>query len=89
MAVWRYAPIDLLHRSITAVYLTILNRHHAKRRVLAGRPGVVVDASLESPEESARIRREAMQVVGTGEVLNSQAFDDLTDIQNIDFIYAL
>ena len=54
-----------------------------------GRPGVVVDASLESPEESARIQREVMLAAGAGEVMNSRAFDDLTDGQNIDFIYAL
>ena len=37
-----------------------------------GLPGVVVDASLESPEESARIQREVMLAAGAGEVMNTR-----------------
>ncbi|TRM57618.1 major facilitator superfamily domain-containing protein [Schizophyllum amplum] len=73
---------------ITAAYLSLLNRKHAARRVAAGKAGVVVDASLEEYRDT---RREANGVEKQrGETLaNERAFDDLTDLENEDFMYAL
>jgi len=65
---------------VGAAYLSWLNRQHAARRVALGKTGEVVDESLEKYKGSS----------GNAKALsNDQAFDDLTDLQNEDFIYVL
>ncbi|KAL0058349.1 hypothetical protein AAF712_014983 [Marasmius tenuissimus] len=66
---------------ITAVYLKYLNKKHEATRLRVGKTVKVVDRSLESYKASDKRRR--------GEAKNEQAFDDLTDLENEDFIYVL
>ena len=58
-----------------------------------GKAAEIVDTSLETAKESARLQtliEEQAQEEGTDpKRLNSRAFDDLTDRQNEDFIYVL
>ena len=58
-----------------------------------GKAAEIIDTSLETTEESARLQKineEKEQAEGVDPtVLNSRAFDDLTDTQNEDFIYVL
>ncbi|KAJ7267607.1 MFS transporter [Mycena haematopus] len=67
----------------TAAYLTVLNRSHSARRISLGKIGVLVDASLETTEDAAA----AQEANGAQFAVN--AFDDLTDKVNEDFIYVL
>lgn len=76
------------------MYLVYLNRHHSRRRVLAGKDAVIVDYSLLAPEEVERLRR--MKAVDeqhddardkAGGRVGEHAFDDLTDLMNDEFIY--
>ena len=71
----------------TAAFLALLNKKHARGRALAGRPGAIIDTSLLSADESARLK--AQGVSTAADALNGQAFDDLTDVENVDFIYVL
>ena len=74
---------------ITAAYLAFLNKRHAARRIAVGKAGVVVDASLED-YAGRRTATEGGVEKQQGETLaNERAFDDLTNLQNEDFIYAL
>lgn len=67
----------------TAFYLALLNRSHAARRVAMGRKGALVDASLERTEDAGEAQR------ANGAQYGANAFDDLTDSANEDFIYVL
>ncbi|KAI0033575.1 major facilitator superfamily domain-containing protein [Vararia minispora EC-137] len=67
---------------VAVVYLSWLNARHAARRVALGKPAVVIDRSLEKFRGT---RTNADEKDAT----NDQAFDDLTDLQNEDFIYVL
>ncbi|KAG8693114.1 hypothetical protein FRC08_009318 [Ceratobasidium sp. 394] len=74
-----------------ALYLSFKNKQHAAARRRAGKKVVVIDASLE---DSKAAREAAKKNNTTGEEvvkrrLNDQAFNDLTDLQNEDFIYVL
>ncbi|KAK7680293.1 hypothetical protein QCA50_016533 [Cerrena zonata] len=77
----------------TAVYLTLLNKRHAARRHRLGKAAVIVDTSLETAKDSARIQLQneesEIREGADPSALNGQAFDDLTDSQNEDFIYVL
>lgn len=66
---------------VTAAYLTWRNSEHAKRRVALGKAGKIVDRSIQAYSE--------MEAKDGAEARNDQAFDDLTDVQNEDFIYVL
>ncbi|KAK1223989.1 hypothetical protein PQX77_013125 [Marasmius sp. AFHP31] len=66
---------------VTAVYLTYLNKRHEAARLRVGKIVKVVDRSLELYKARDKRRR--------GEAQNEQAFDDLTDLKNEDFIYVL
>ncbi|KAJ7709792.1 MFS transporter [Mycena rosella] len=66
----------------TAVYLMLLNRAHSARRTALGRTGVLVDASLERTEDAASAQQ------ANGAQFGANAFDDLTDKANEDFICA-
>ena len=68
--------------AITTLYLAGLNRAHARRRVALGKSAVVVDQSLDSPEEvaaaaaaTARRRREG-SASGTGPGQVGEGADD-------------
>ncbi|KAI0340252.1 MFS general substrate transporter [Trametopsis cervina] len=78
---------------ITSGYLTLLNKRHAGARQRAGKAADVVDTSLESAKDAERLQhlnQEKERSTGADRaVLNSKAFDDLTDTQNEDFIYVL
>lgn len=70
--------------STAAVYIKVLNRGHAARRVALGKPAEVVDLSMEAAE-TLREKGEALNVEEGG--VGENAFDDITDLQNEDFIY--
>jgi hypothetical protein len=67
---------------IVTLYITFLNKQHAARRVELGKSAVVVDVSLETAEEAERRRAEA----GPQES-GSNAFENMTDLKNEDFIF--
>ena len=71
---------------ITAAYLHYLNKQQEKKRVALGKPEKVIDTSILSIEDAAKVRTEINQREG---VTNDQAFDDLMDWQNEDFVYVL
>ncbi|KAJ8087662.1 hypothetical protein PM082_006497 [Marasmius tenuissimus] len=66
---------------VTAAYLKYLNKKHEATRIQMGKVGKVVDRSLESYKAADKGKE--------GEAKNDQAFDDLTDLRNEDFIYVL
>ncbi|KAG7097868.1 hypothetical protein E1B28_005180 [Marasmius oreades] len=68
---------------ITATYLAYLNKWQEEARIRKGKPGKVVDRSLET----YKARDSSGSVEGNAR--NDQAFDDLTDRDNEDFIYVL
>ncbi|KFA69925.1 hypothetical protein S40285_03902 [Stachybotrys chlorohalonatus IBT 40285] len=83
---------------ITSAYLFYLNRDHSRRRVLAGKDAVIVDYSLYSPEDADRLRRARVSDARLVESsanggddsehrVGARAFDDLTDLQNDEFIF--
>ncbi|KAJ7217670.1 MFS general substrate transporter [Mycena pura] len=67
----------------TVVYLTMLNRGQAARRTALGKMGVLIDASLERTEDAAAAQQ------ANGAQFGANAFDDLTDRENEEFIYVL
>ncbi|WVQ82643.1 hypothetical protein IAT38_004775 [Cryptococcus sp. DSM 104549] len=79
--------------AITGLYLAFLNRRNIKRRRANGKTGAVVDYSLVSSKKWAEMREKqaaADKAEGKeGEQHGSQAFMDLTDLQNEDFIFSL
>ena len=70
-------------RRVTAAYLAFRNKQQANKRIRLGKPGIIVDRSLEQYKD-----RDVDDGVAKDEI-NNQAFDDLTDMQNEDFIYVL
>jgi hypothetical protein len=77
---------------VTTVYLGVMNRSHAKRRVDLGKSAVVYDASLDTAEQVERLRDEARASGETGataeqEQAGERAFLDLTDLANEDFVF--
>jgi len=73
-------------------YLIFLNKRNLKRRIANGKTGANVDYSLEDSSKWAQMRADAKakaQEGGQEEVLNERAFEDLTDLQNQDFVYSL
>ncbi|KAH7323052.1 major facilitator superfamily domain-containing protein [Stachybotrys elegans] len=76
---------------VTSSYLAYLNREHSQRRVKAGKDAVIVDYSLYSAEEADRLRRthavDRAESAATNEETGAHAFEDLTDLQNNEFIF--
>lgn len=73
------------------VYLAFLNRKHAKRREDMGKSAVVVDESMVGKErigeaKGAELESGDADVDGRARA-NDHGFDDMTDMQNEDFIY--
>ncbi|CAE6464839.1 unnamed protein product [Rhizoctonia solani] len=79
---------------VTALYLAFLNKQHAATRRRAGKKAEIIDTSLEDSKRARQAAKEnemseGDESRGTKRRLNDQAFDDLTDLQNEDFIYVL
>lgn len=72
--------------SLTGAYLHYLNRRQAAKRVRMGKVGNVIDTSILNIKDAAKARVETNLKEG---VKNDQAFLDLTDFQNEDFVYVL
>ena len=68
------------------MYLHYLNLRQAARRRRMGKSAAVVDTSILTIEEAAKVRTEKNEKEG---ITNDQAFDDLTDWQNEDFVYVI
>jgi Na+/alanine symporter len=68
--------------SLTAFYLTLAKRWHSARRTALGKTGDLVDASLENTKDAAAAQQ------ANGAQFAANAFDDLTDRVNEDFICA-
>jgi len=74
------------------LYLIYLNKRNMKRRIANGKTGANVDYSLEDSSKWAQMRLDAKARTtesGQEEVYNEKAFEDLTDLQNEDFVYSL
>lgn len=65
--------------TLTTLYLMLLNRKHANTRIALGKNGVVVDRSMMNALE----RSENEPTGDEGD----KAFDDMTDLQNEDFVF--
>jgi len=75
-------------------YLIYLNKRNAKRRTASGKTGALVDYSLENSGNWAKMRADAAAAAGAEDgakdvTTNDNAFADLTDLKNEDFIYSL
>lgn len=66
------------------LYVTVLNKKHAARRVELGKAAEVVDLSMEE-SKALKEKGETMNAEHGG--LGEKAFDDVTDLKNEDFIY--
>ncbi len=67
-----------------------LNKRQEKRRADAGQVGRKQDASLMTLQQAEKYK-ETMQADASarGETVNANAFSDLTDLKNIDFMYVI
>ena len=77
---------------VQTLYLGFLNKRNVSRRRENGKTGAVVDYSLESSNKWQGLREEQAKkdaAEGHVEEHNTQAFLDLTDMQNEDFVYSL
>lgn len=82
---------------ITSVYLFTLNKAHARRRVALGKSAIIIDESLDAPEEIERRRArraaagESQATEGTAvsadNRVGERAFENLTDIKNEEFVF--
>ncbi|KAI1758511.1 MFS general substrate transporter [Hypoxylon sp. FL1150] len=87
---------------LTTAHLKLLNKNHAKRRVAMGKSAVIIDTSLDSPEEiaaqqSREVDRESPRSAEEGDASTSpsedverpgdRAFENLTDLQNEEFVF--
>jgi hypothetical protein len=74
---------------LQALYLTYLNKRNNKRRAAMGKTGVNVDYSLEDSSKWAGMRAKQAAEGGQAADYNAHAFEDLTDLNNEDFVYSL
>ncbi|KAI1385548.1 MFS general substrate transporter [Hypoxylon trugodes] len=86
-----YVAIIVLS-GLTTAYLRLLNAGHAKRRVAMGKSAIIVDTSLDSAKEvAAREEINAATAEATGgeevERPGERAFENLTDLQNEEFVF--
>jgi len=69
---------------LATLYLMFLNRKHANRREALGKSAIVADRSMMNAQERlADEQNNAGDEVEGGE----KAFDDITDLQNEDFVF--
>ncbi|KAF9522154.1 allantoate permease [Crepidotus variabilis] len=66
---------------ITVAYLSYLNEKKRRHRIARGKEGKIIDYSLMTTAEIENMRNEGIDVA-TGK----QAFEDLTDLQNDEFV---
>ena len=66
-----------------------LNRKQAQLRKRMGKEAEVIDTSILTIEDAAKARAAARDSEKGMSSRNDQAFDDLTDWQNEDFVYVL
>ncbi len=75
-----------------AWHMKRLNKKNEKRREALGRVGKRLDTSIFTLKEAnvynEQLRKDMLES-GHNEKLNANAFDDLTDLQNPDFHFAL
>lgn len=64
-------------------YLSFLNKKHEQQRVAAGKDAKVVDHSMHAVG-AVTIDKEGVPIQ---QVVNDNAFKDLTDWKNEDFVY--
>lgn len=67
---------------LTAAYLFHLNKKNEVRRVKAGKDAMIIDYSMTSPDH-------VEEKDGQRHTIGRNAFEDLTDLQNDEFIYIL
>ncbi|KAK1511391.1 major facilitator superfamily transporter, partial [Colletotrichum abscissum] len=86
---------------LVSLYLAFLNRSHSKRRVAMGKSAVIIDTSLFSAAEAEKAKQEqAAQIAGDNghemaaageeqaeENVGARAFDNLTDLENEEFVF--
>jgi hypothetical protein len=66
----------------------LLNKRHAKRRVAMGKSEIIVDRSMMNSQER-QISDQVDEANGEGvwAAGGEKAFDDITDLENEDFIF--
>lgn len=77
---------------VQGVWLALLNRRNANKRTAMGRSGPNIDYSLESSSKWAAMKAQQQQneqESGEQDEYNANAFADLTDLKNVDFVYSL
>ncbi|KAL4877377.1 major facilitator superfamily domain-containing protein [Aspergillus karnatakaensis] len=68
---------------LNMMYIVYLNRQHEKRRVAMGKPAKIIDRSMQQVGEP-----EDDDLKGeSGQTTDDNAFKDLTDFENEDFVY--
>jgi hypothetical protein len=81
--------VIILLVGVGALYITYLNKRHAKERERLGKSAYVVDLSMA---ESLKLASEEGGAINDGKAaggVGDKAFDDVTDLKNEDFIYVL
>ncbi|CAA7267484.1 unnamed protein product [Cyclocybe aegerita] len=73
---------------ITVAYLWHLNEWNRKRRLARGEAGKIVDYSMLSVEEAEKARQDQDASGASARGIGNHAFEDLTDLQNDEFILA-
>ena len=74
---------------VGALYITYLNKRHARERERLGKSAYVVDLSMA---KSSKLAHEGGGAINDGKAaggVGDKAFDDVTDLKNEDFIYVL
>lgn len=75
--------------SIIPFYLMFLNRRHAKRREELGKSAVMVDESMMAKSQMEDSKTGELEEGGRGKKAldEDKGLQDMTDLQNEDFIY--
>lgn len=79
--------------ALTSAYLVYLNKDHGRRRARLGKSAAAIDYSVLSSEDAERLRRsQRLDAAEDGSPEDDhqegdRAFQDLTDLQNEDFIF--
>lgn len=75
------------------LYLTLLNKRHARQRQQAGKSANLVDEWMMHKDKVRSGKAVAIELEDTGRpdataaIAQDKAFDDTTDLKNEDFIY--
>ncbi|KAL4810625.1 major facilitator superfamily domain-containing protein [Aspergillus unguis] len=68
--------------ALNMAYIFYLNKQHEKRRVAIGKPAKIIDRSMQEVGETEVDKNETNQAAE-----DDNAFKDLTDFENEDFVY--